>query len=339
MPRKLKVAMIGCGDVAPLYLEGARETKYVEFVKVMDVHLEYARRLGEEFGKPYTISYNEILNDEKIDAVNISVPHHLHSPLTVQAAKAGKHVLCDKPISTDVASAGQMINVCRRYGVKLALNYPLRFTDQAKKAKKIFDANIIGELFFVKIDVLQDKPLSYWRHGWRDRVTSDWRGSKEKSGGGNLLMNGSHYIDLVCYLTGLKPRYALGQCGTFIAPVEVEDLACGILRCTNGAIIQIASGSSMLGGDGEPMRIYGKKGQVVLSNPIQVYRLGRRKGTWQNIKFELEKNTYSQYLDMTAKAILSGKEPPVTGEDGLRVLKAIRAIYESSEKNKVVKIS
>ncbi|HKC74473.1 MAG TPA: Gfo/Idh/MocA family oxidoreductase [Chloroflexota bacterium] len=128
-------------------------------------------------------------------AVYIAVPHDLHAPLTIQAAQAGKHVLCEKPIAATLADADRMIAACERADVFLSVAFDAQIMPAMQKVRDLIATGAIGEVIGTRIVALIDKHASYWSSGWTGRVTAAWRISKEKAGGGVLIMKCMHDVN------------------------------------------------------------------------------------------------------------------------------------------------
>lgn len=341
MKDELAVGIIGCGEItsksrAPA-LDGARN---VRIGMVMDVVEWAAEDLGKRYDVPYTTNVKELLSNQDIDFVYISTPHHLHAPLTIEAARAGKHVIVEKPIAVNLAQADAMIVECRKKGVRLSTCFPLRYQPEVGMAKDLVDKGLIGKIIGIRITQMGTKPPSYWMGGYTGRIKSDWRTSREKSGGGILIMNCVHEIDFLRYITGLEAKRVYSEYDTFLTPVEVEDFVNVIIRYTNGAI-GIIEASSCIEEEPKPRsirgaRIYGSEGEIIVSNPLWIYttkdtEMGEA-NKWHEIKLERKYNPAIRYVEEFAEAVLRGKTPPVTGEDGRKALEMIVAAYESGLK-------
>ena len=339
----LRLAMIGCGDISQQYLKAAKSVDCAEVVVVMDVAEEHAKLLGSEYGTEFTTDYKAVLARDDVDAVIISVPHYLHKPLTIQAAKAGKHVLCDKPISTNVADAQEMIDECKKAGVALSVNFLKRYISPIQKAKELFDTGIIGEVIYILVDERGFKPESYWTDGWSGRVKTDWRRNLEKAGGGILIMNAIHTIDVLRYITGLEPVWISALVDTVVSDVEVEDTVAAVMKLDNGAMMTVLSTSSLMGAKRSGTTIHGRLGQIELSDPIKVFTT--RTDTeftaeeWTEVQVPKDPLSYVPYLTVTCRAILDGKEVPIPGTEGLKTLAVVTGIYESSKTGKPVTLA
>ena len=281
-----------------------------------------------------------MLTDPEVDAVIISVPHLLHADLTIKAAAAGKHIMCDKPICSNREDALRMIKACREAGVKLGVNYASRYWASAAIAKDLFERKVIGDIVMVKISSYAYKPDNYWTTGVLDGGNTSWRGSKKMAGGGVGIMNMSHEMDRMAYCTRLKIVHIKGESDTFLAKAEVEDTLAGIWRYDNGAIGIVIAGSNMHGQSNESSRVFGTKGQIELWEPLKVFTVREdtefKPGEWNTVDVPEAPRGYTPYIADFLKAIREDTDPPISAEDGFRVMDAVLGIYESSETGKTI---
>jgi len=341
MKDKLTVGIIGCGEITNvLTAQALSEAKNVKIGMAMDVVEWAAEDIGKRYGVPHTSNVKELLSNPDIDFVYIAVPHYLHTPLTIEAARAGKHVIVEKPIAIDLKKADTMIAECKKNGVKLSTCFPSRYLPQVEKAKALVEEGRIGKVIGTKITSLGIKPESYWMGGYSGRIKSDWRKYKEKTGGGILIMNCVHDIDYMRYITGLEAKRIYSEYGTFLTHVEVEDFINVVIRYTNGAIgtiegsscIEESPSSRTIRGN----RIYGSEGEIIVTNPL-LMRTSKdtefgEANKWNEIKLEEKGKHINRFIEGFAEAVLSDKTPPVTGEDGRKTLEIIVAAYESGLK-------
>ena len=347
--RKLGVGIVGCGEIAVAHAKAIENSGNARIVMTMDVVEEVAKDLAERHGaEGWTTNLDELLENPKVEAVYIATPHHLHAPLTVKAAEVGKHVMVEKPIATKVEDAKGMIEACRRNGVKLSVCFILRYHPVVRKAREIVRGGLIGKVMGVEMVAMGDKPESYWTGGYTGRVKTDWRTSKEKSGGGILIMNASHNIDYMRFITGLEAERVYAESDTFATPVEVEDFIGVVVRYKGGAIGTIRASSCARGGPGPvPFveRIFGTEGQVVLDlwkRRVWLWTAGdtplSKAKEWTEVEIEPSEDPRALYVREFASSVLEDKEPPVTGEDGLRALEVVSAAYEAAESGRPVAI-
>jgi predicted dehydrogenase len=337
---KLGIAMIGSGEIASAYLPAIKAQEDGEAIWCQDISEFQAKRMGEHNGVPWTTDLDTVLADPRVDVVIVATPHATHPELTIKAARAGKHVMCDKPICTTREDALLMIEECKKAGVKLGVNLASRYQPFATVTKDLLDRKVIGEIMLVKVSAYAYKPDKYWTTGWMEGGNTSWRASKKMAGGGIGIMNMTHEIDRLRYCSGLEILHIKGECDTFLAKVEVEDTLAAVWRYNNGAVGVVIAGSNLHGQHHEPTRIFGTKGQLELWEPVRVFTTREdtefKSGEWHDIEAPRIENNYIPYIADFLGSVRNDTDPPITGEDGFRVLDAILGIYESSERKQTV---
>jgi UDP-N-acetyl-2-amino-2-deoxyglucuronate dehydrogenase len=274
---RLSLALIGCGAAGKIQAQAMRESEDVELCWVADCNRQAAEALGLRHNVPWTCDLRRVLDDSVVEAVSIAVPHHLHLDLATQAAKAGKHVLLEKPFTLNVDQASQLINVCRGQGRLLVPWLERRFLPYVERAKDLLAQGTLGKIVYTRVSTLGYKPRAYWEYGMRyEEYPSSWRANLATSGGGVLLMNAIHQVDLMSYLTGLEPTEIFGQIATLHHEVEVEDLAVVNLRYRCGAfgIIEASCCTFGLGQfpiEGPADTIMGTDGNLQLGSPLKCF--------------------------------------------------------------------
>lgn len=345
MPDNIRFGIIGCGEIAVQTCQGIASAPNASIAMLMDARPEVLRDLSEFYSAPTTTSVEQVIANPEVDAVYIATPHYLHAPIGIKAAQAGKHVLVEKPIATTLEDADALIAACREQGVKLGVAFLAQGDAAMNAARDLIRAGAIGEIISVRYTALGDKPETYWHGGYTQRVHTDWRTSKAQAGGGILIMNIVHDLNTVRYVTGLEVQRVYAEYDTLMTPVEVEDVIGVVLRYTNGAVGVIQAGSSMRGRahqDAPGPRIYGSKGQIILSDRPLIYMVepfeGRAPHTWGEIAFSGLAGDRQQMISRFANAILTDAEPPVSGLDGRKALEIIVAAYRSGEIKQPVEI-
>jgi len=341
MDRELKIGIIGCGEIAVSHAHSIADARNARIVMTMDVKGEVAKDLADRYGAAYTTDLDEMLSNSDVDAVYIATPHYLHAPISVKAADAGKHVMVEKPIAVNLQQAQDMIETAKRNGVLLSVCFVMRYRPDVRKAKELIERGAIGDVIALKMSAMVDKPASYWHGGYSGRVKTDWRTKKDQSGGGILIMNAVHNIDVMRFITGLEAIRVYAEYDTFVTPVEVEDWINVIIRYDNGAIGSIDASSCARGKGDFGDRIFGEEGQIVLGTPLRIYTTlpveGLEPGKWNEVQLPRIGNPRTLYIEEFAESVFSGADkPPVTGEDGLKALQIITAAYESGEKHQPV---
>ena len=342
-PKKLQVSLIGCGEIAPDNAAGIRASTECELGPVMDLDEKVARNLGSRFGVPGTNSLQRVLEDPAVDAVVVAVPHYLHAEICAQAARAGKHVVVEKPLATTLADADRMIEDCAAAGVTLSVLFSFRYEPSVVRARALIDAGAIGDVVGTSLQFMTEKPASYWAEGYKGRVRSDWRGSWEKAGGGVLLMNTCHMLDYFRHITGLEVVRAYGELNTLNSPVEVEDIVSATLRYEGGQIGSVQSASLAHGERWRSdERIWGTHGSLVLAPDPAIYTMrkvaGLKPARWQSLKKLPPSNRVANYFDRLALALRNGEEPDITGNDGRVNLAVILAVYQASREGRAIDV-
>jgi 2-desacetyl-2-hydroxyethyl bacteriochlorophyllide A dehydrogenase len=351
---QLRIGLIGCGEIAMANAKAVQDAPNASIATAMDVNPTIAEDMGKRYSVPFTTNMNELLARDDVDAVLISVPHHLHAPLTIQAARQGKHVMIEKPMTTTVTDADAMIAACQEAGVKLSVIYCQRYLPYVQKARELIQSQAIGKLLGLNLTHYLDKPVGYWTGGRTGRVTTDWRLSKEKSGGGVLVFNLVHYLDMLRYLTGLEVTRVYSEYDTFDSPVETEDTISISLRYGESATSSNGNGRHLVGnitaascvrGAGlshQQLYIWGTEGQIIVGEPFKFYSLRQvedyNPGEWHTLtewQWGIERKQYVQHF---ATAVLRGDQPAISGQDGRAVQVIVDAVYASQELGKPIEI-
>jgi len=338
--KPLRFGLIGCGEIAVANANAIRSAPNAIITAVTDVNETVARDMAKRFGVAYVKTVEELLTRSDVDAVVISVPHFLHAPLAIQAARAGKHVIVEKPMSTTLAEANKMIVAARESKVHLATLYCQRYLPYVQQAKALIEQGALGTILGNSIQIYIDKPTSYYTSGFTGRVATDWRLSKEKSGGGILIFNAVHYLDMVRYLTGLEVIRAYSDFGALDTPLETEDTLSATLRYANQAIGSVSASSVVRGSlvyAFTQVRIWGTDGQIILTEPDQhsFYSLrqikGYRAGEWHSLGRSSTEGDRQEFITRFSEAILRGESPEMTPESACAIQAIVEAIYQSGE--------
>jgi predicted dehydrogenase len=336
--------MIGCGEIGVATARAIAAAARADHVMVMDRDERLARDMGATYGVPWTVDAAELLAHPDVDAVYIAVPHHLHAPLTIQALEAGKHVLVEKPIATTLADADAMIAAARARGRVLAVAFLAQVDERLIEVRRLIERGAIGRVVGTRIVARLDKPESYWSGGYSGRAKADWRVSRSTAGGGILIMNTSHDLNTIRFVTGLEVERVFCEFDTYSTPVEVEDFIALTYRYRGGAIGTLEAGSAVRGRDPgrEVGRIYGKRGQVLLGPTPEVYVVDPfeelEAGRWQPLGGKRSEAVEERValIEEFAGAALDGHAPPVSGEDARSVLEVVVGAYQSGRTHQPV---
>jgi UDP-N-acetyl-2-amino-2-deoxyglucuronate dehydrogenase len=275
--RKVRFGVLGCGAAGQLHALAIARCPETELVLVADVDARAAGIVSERFRVPFTCSSDELLQHADVEAVSIALPHHLHHEYGMRAGECGKHAIIEKPFTTGRKQALELIEAFEEGGLLLSAWLERRYHPFVVKARQLLEDGLVGKIIYITINVLGYKQRSYWEYGMRNEsVPSHWRKFWETSGGGPLMMNGIHQIDLIRYITGLEVAEVYAKMATFYHDVEVEDTISVLLEFDNGALGRIDCSCAAFGAGFFPIQhkrdyIYGTDGYIFLSAPLETY--------------------------------------------------------------------
>lgn len=344
---KLRIAIVGCGAIARVNAEAIRRSASADLAYAVDAEPSAAEGFGRRYGIPFAQDLDKALADKSVDAVFICTPHYLHAPLSIRAAKAGKHVIVEKPMGRNRPDGEEIVKACAEAGVALSVCYCMRYWNIVREAREFIEAGGIGDLMGVEIAMLRDRSEKLSRRDTWQEGSADWHGVKAKSGGGMFLDNFSHYLDYLRFMTGREMEWISARAENRIIPSQVEDSLMALGGFDNGASGVFIAGSSIRGAGTEEnraiansiQRIWGEHGQVILYPEPALFSLKRIGRYAPNRWHRLERKAGSTgagveerrlFIDDFVRAAREGKKPPIYGDDGLRVLSIVDAAYRSA---------
>jgi predicted dehydrogenase len=331
----LRIAIVGAGGIAQRNAAEAARSGNASIAGVFDVNVKVARDMARKFDVPVFTSFAEAVGSRDVDAVLLSTPHHLHKPMTLEAAAAGKHVLVEKPIATSLADAEEMLAACRKAAVGLTVNYSFRYLPKIQKARQLVQDGAVGDITGVQIVAHQFKDPGYWM-GARSNSPDDWRASREKCGGGFLIMNVCHTIDYLYFITGLRATRVYSEYATLASPGDVEDIVSVSARWGDRAVASISASSIMRGADASEERIWGTKGTIVLKGgTLAVYSTrpidGKKPGKFHEYSRFPEVSWTAAWVRGFVDAVQQNREPDISGQAAWENLAFISTAYRSLE--------
>ena len=287
--------------------------------------------------KPYA-ALDDVLTDTEVDAVIIATPHPSHLEIVLQAAAAGKHILVEKPMAVTPSEADAMVEAARHANVKLGVLFNQRFKPDARKMRELLDQDAIGTLYRTSLIHATMRTQDYY-----DRLA--WRGTWGDEGGGVLLNQGIHSIDLFQWLGGM-PQALYGRMQAYKHTVEVEDYASAILEYADGMHGTLHC-NTVQAPNQVRIELWGEKGALVYENgvitlhrldtPVQAFIDTDRTPDYVPPRSESETFTFAPSgsghipaIGDFAAAILDDREPYVNGEDGRKSQELIAAVTLSS---------
>ena len=334
--QKNKIALIGCGGIAAFHVEALRALGDVEIIGVYDANTERARVFARE-KKISVLESKEALLASDADAVAICTPSGLHVPLAVACMEAGKHAVVEKPVAITEEGCRAVLEAEKRTGRLCAPISQLRYAADVRRAKAIVESGELGKV------VLCDLYMKYYRDA--SYYAGSWRGTKEMDGGGALMNQGIHGIDVMRYIVGDIAEVS-GRVRTMVHDIEVEDTAVATVTFQNGAVGVIEGTTSVRPGYPRRMEIHLEKGSILLEEN-SIVAIDTPTGSEKAA--EKPMNAASDPLNISSTghraqyenifAAFRGKEPLFyTAEDAVRSVQTILAIYRSSEQNKAQRL-
>jgi 2-desacetyl-2-hydroxyethyl bacteriochlorophyllide A dehydrogenase len=327
----LRFGLIGCGDIALHNARAIGAAPNAVLTATYDLDPALAEDIATPHGAAVARSADELLARTDVDAVFLAVPHHLHAPLARRVAEAGKHVVVEKPPAENLASAVAMAGAAEEAGVVLSVCLPHRYTPEVSAARRLVEQGAVGDITCVSAELLMDRSPAYRLGGFSGRSISDWRASRAKAGGGVLIMNLSHYLDLLLYVSGLTvdvvSAFASGP------PDGVEDTVAVSMRLENGAPGSMVGTTEARGSVFTELRVCGSAGQIALEHEPRFYTLrsvdGLRTTRWQRFGSLPTVDIRAAFVSRLATAIAKGEPPDVPARDALRLQATMEAAYRS----------
>jgi UDP-N-acetyl-2-amino-2-deoxyglucuronate dehydrogenase len=252
-------AIVGCGMIARFHIRALAEVPQTRVVALMDQIPDAAQKLAESSGL-HCAAFTELkpmLDRADVDIVIVSTPSGAHMESAVAAAEAGKHVVVEKPLEVTVERCDQIIGACNKNGVKLCTIFPSRFADANRALKAAVDAGRFGRL------TLGETTCKWWRtQEYYDK--GGWRGTWKLDGGGALMNQAIHNVDLLLWMMGPATHVTAFTATLAHERLEVEDTAVACLRFANGALGVIEATTSVHPGYPKTIAIHGNRGSVVI---------------------------------------------------------------------------
>ncbi|MGV8091343.1 MAG: Gfo/Idh/MocA family protein [Mangrovibacterium sp.] len=348
--KKIRIAIIGPGKVAHLHAKGIMNSEKADFVAVCGRTPSRTQAFAAQYGvKPYG-DLEEMIRKEKVDALVVCTPHPNHRDPVVQAAGLGVHCLIEKPLASTLQDCDDMLEAVRQNQITLGVVSQRRFYEPVKRMKEAIDQGKIGQPVLGHIIVL----------GWRDEAyyaSDPWRGKWETEGGGILVNQAPHQLDLFQWLMGPIDQ-VYGVTRNLNHPyIEVEDTAVAVVRFKNGGVGNIILSNSQKPGIYGKIHIHGSNGASVgaqteggamfiagqtsvLEPPVNdIWTIpGEEKlpDLWKQQDLELFNriDAAEYYIGLQIRdfieALAEGREPIVTGEDGRKTVELFTSIYRSN---------
>ncbi|MBD3349993.1 MAG: hypothetical protein GF364_00725 [Candidatus Lokiarchaeota archaeon] len=330
----LKAGLIGTGSSATNIAETIASLDIVEMVGIADVNVDGAKSLAEKYNVEYiTKNYEELCKKDNIDFIIISTPHALHYKMAKCALENNKHVLTEKPITTKISHAEDLIKVAREKKLKLGVHFQCRFFGAVKKAEDMINSGVLGKILQVNVSVMWHRPHEYYDG-------SNWKGKWDLEGGSSLINQAIHPLDEMVHLVG-EVKTLFGLMGVKYHNIETEDNTAAAFVFQNGAFGTLQTSTATKAAFPAKLTIFGVEGGLEIDGNILTYHkadgtsevtdftAGGQVGSAKDPKlFSLK--AHSALMEDFCDAIINDRKPTVNGEEGIKSLKVVRAVYESN---------
>jgi len=343
---KTKVAVIGVGGISQQHLDAYKKHPDVEIYALCDINEAQLKKRGAEYDvtRLYTDCETMLRELPEIEAVSVCTWNSAHAPCTIAALKAGKHVLCEKPMATNAKDAEAMLQAAKESDKLLMIGFVRRFGNDCALLQDLIQEDTFGEIYYAKATYLR-----------RNGNPGGWFGDKSRSGGGPLIDLGVHVIDLSRYIMGNhkpvsvygatfqklynRPDIKSGKAYQSVSAssndiCDVEDAVTALIRFDNGSVISVeASFSLNLEKNKGDIEFFGTKAGAKLDPELHVYsQIG---GHMTNIDFDEPtalsfEGLFANEINHYVQCVREGCECRNPAEDGVMLMKILDAIYESA---------
>lgn len=335
--KKMGVAIVGAGLIGRKRGLAAIADKDVNITTVVDVNEDAARKLAADLeSRGFSLEWRDAVRSTDVDVVIIATPNYLHAPIAMEALKNNKHVLCEKPLTTKVTDSERMVRIAKEQKLVLKTGFNHRHFPHIAKAKEICDSGILGDLYYVR---------AHYGHGGRKGYDADWRMNAELAGGGQLMDQGVHIIDLGRWFLGDFVQVSGFTNNFHWGSDTIEDNSFFSMKTAKGQVLHAhvswtqwknsflfeifgSNGylrlTGLAGYYGSPTIVQGLKVPPAVVPVESVFEFSS-----VDVSFTNEWRAFRHAIDTKSPVLASG-------EDGLEVLKLVMSVYESEKKSKVI---
>jgi predicted dehydrogenase len=338
--------IIGCGMISVFHARAIADVRWAKLVACFDTRQAAAEKFAADHGCMAYSRLDDLLLDPKVDIVTVATPSGAHLEPAVSAARAGKHVIVEKPLEITLKRCDRIIDACSKAGVQLGAIFPSRFHDSSVKLKRAIDAGRFGRLTLGDAYVKWFRTQAYYDSG-------AWRGTWALDGGGALMNQAIHSVDLLTWLMGPAVEIQANTATLAHERIEVEDVAVATLRFANGALGTLEATTAAYPGYLKRIEIHGSNGSAVLEEEdLKAWDFAKPRKEDKAIVEQMQKHKSSgggasdptaigyhghamQFRDFV-EAVRRNRPPAIDGHEGRRSVEIILGVYKSAETGKSV---
>ncbi|WP_105617135.1 Gfo/Idh/MocA family protein [Vallitalea okinawensis] len=337
---KYKVGIIGCGNISPMHILPVMQNEHTTLVAVCDIKKDRVMKKVEEFGCKWYTNYKEMFKHEALDAVHICTPHYLHPIITNEALDCGIHVLTEKPMAIQLSDAKEMLNRAEINNKALGVIFQTRYNAASQAIKDALNSGKLGGVKAGRLYLAWDRSDDYYKK-------SDWKGTWDKEGGGVIIDQAIHTLDLANWFINKTVDYIDAHISNRAHDyIEVEDAAEGVIKYKDGTVLAFHTVNYYTYDSDVSIELHCEKGivhmkadqavieyndgrqLVVNNNPSDYFHYGDVKNYWGQ--------SHNKQIRDFYEAIRENRKPTIDGHEALTIQKIVCAIYESGKKNKKI---
>ena len=342
----INVGIIGCGAISKMHIDSYLQIPETKIVAVSDANEANAKRIADGLSVDWYTDFYQMLERKDIDLVSVCTPSGLHGMAAIAAAKAGKHVVVEKPLDVTLSKIDSVIKACDDYGVQLHCIFNNRYREGNQFLKKAITAGRFGQMINANASIRWYRDQDYY-------LKSNWHGTLALDGGGALMNQSIHYVDLLIWMMGDVESLSAYTATLLHKTIEAEDTAVAALRFKNGALGTILATTSTYPGYPAELQFVGERGSAsIVDGIIKQWAFidhdpldAEAALYWRDVAVDNERasspmafscNEHKRQIERSISSILSNSKPEIGGLDARRSVALVLAVYESSATGKKV---
>ena len=342
----LHFGIVGPGSVAQLHCRAIHQARGAEAISVCGRNAGRTEIFAAQHGLiPYT-DFDAFISNPEIDAISIATASGAHLEAGIRAARKGKHVLCEKPLEVTSSRAAALIAACAKAGVRLGVYFQARMDDCTQVAKNAIDQGRLGQLLFASCQMRWFRSQDYYD-------SAAWRGTRALDGGGCLMNQGIHTLDLLVYLAGMPKTVSAFQGPVTHQRIEVEDNLCASIRFANGAVGTIEASTSCAPGFPRRVDISGETGSIGIEDNrivrwsfldqrpedediIRRFKAGSDSVGGASDPTAIDVNGHCLLVEDFSRSVFENRDPLISGVEAKKAVDVVCAVYDSLDLGQTV---
>ncbi len=336
----LKIGIVGCGSIFTMHATSVDYLENAKLVGVCDIKKDRADAAAKKYNVPAFYDYKELIDNGNLDVVHVCVPHYMHPVISRYALEQGVNVLCEKPMSIDYESGEANVKLAEEKNLRYGIIFQCRYNNTSRLIKENLENGKLGKIISARCTLTWCKPDSYYS-------LSDWKGTWDKEGGGVIIDQAIHSLDLANWFIDSEPVEVQASIANRAHDImKVDDTGEGFIRYKNGATMAFWAMNNYGCDDPIEIRLCCENGRAVMSyddariefNDGRVLTISQQA---DGIYYEGGKDYWGfQHIRQISDfyhSVEVGTEPFISGKEALKIQKLICAIYESAKTGKNIK--